>query len=225
MKYREDLLEIYSLLLERYGYRNWWPSESNFETIIGAILTQNVSWKNAKLAVENLRDANYLDLYKLEELEEKKLAELIRSARFYNQKAKKIKVIVKFIIENYDGRIELMAMENIQILRKNLLSLWGFGEETVDSIILYSCNLPIFVIDSYTKRIFSRLGLVNSEITYSDLQDFFMSNIPSNIDLYNDYHAQIVHLGNICCKKAPLCDECPLHQSNLCTFFVDCTKH
>lgn len=222
MKNNSKLLEIYYCLLNKYGHRDWWPSESDFETIIGAILTQNVSWKNAKLAINNLKNSDYLDLYKLQEIEEKEIADLIKSSRFYNQKAKKIKVIVNFIIQNYNGNIESMSKENIHILRIKLLNLWGFGEETVDSIILYACNLPIFVIDSYTKRIFSRLGYVNYNISYSQMQDFFMKNLPEDVYLYNDFHAQIVHLGNICCKKQPLCKECPLEK--VCNYSVEYSK-
>lgn len=222
MKNNSKLLEIYYCLLNKYGHRDWWPSESDFETIIGAILTQNVSWKNAKLAINNLKNSDYLDLYKLQEMEEKEIADLIKSSRFYNQKAKKIKVIVNFIIQNYNGNIESMSKENIHILRIKLLNLWGFGEETVDSIILYACNLPIFVIDSYTKRIFSRLGYVNYNISYSQMQDFFMKNLPEDVYLYNDFHAQIVHLGNICCKKQPLCKECPLEK--VCNYSVEYSK-
>lgn len=219
MKNNSKLLEIYYCLLNKYGHRDWWPSESDFETIIGAILTQNVSWRNAKLAINNLKNSDYLDLHKLQEIEEKEIADLIKSSRFYNQKAKKIKVIVNFIIQNYNGNIQSMSKENIQILRIKLLNLWGFGEETVDSIILYACNLPIFVIDSYTKRIFSRLGYVNYNISYSQMQDFFMKNLPEDVYLYNDFHAQIVHLGNICCKKQPLCEECPLEK--VCNYSVE----
>jgi len=222
LKNNSKLLEIYYCLLNKYGHRDWWPSESDFETIIGAILTQNVSWKNAKLAINNLKNSDYLDLYKLQEMEEKEIADLIKSSRFYNQKAKKIKVIVNFIIQNYNGNIESMSKENIHILRIKLLNLWGFGEETVDSIILYACNLPIFVIDSYTKRIFSRLGYVNYNISYSQMQDFFMKNLPEDVYLYNDFHAQIVHLGNICCKKQPLCKECPLEK--VCNYSVEYSK-
>ena len=123
MKNNSKLLEIYYCLLNKYGHRDWWPSESDFETIIGAILTQNVSWKNAKLAINNLKNSDYLDLYKLQEMEEKEIADLIKSSRFYNQKAKKIKVIVNFIIQNYNGNIESMSKENIHILRIKLLNL------------------------------------------------------------------------------------------------------
>jgi len=206
----KKLLSIYSILLDRYGNRGWWPADTPFETIIGTILTQNVSWNNAKKAIDNLKMAKLLDPYILKNSELGCISRQIISSRYYNQKAQKISTFVQFLYSEYNGNLDLMVLEDLPILRKKLLSLKGFGEETVDSIILYACNLPIFVVDSYTKRIFNRYGFFSENCQYSEVQCLFTLHLPKDVKLYNDYHAQIVNLGNSICKIHPTCYLCPI---------------
>ena len=183
---------------ETGGLRNF------IEVIIGAILTQNVAWNNVKKAINNLKSECLLDADKLHVTDVNEIAPLIKSSRYYNQKSQKIKKFLDFLFSEYNGNLSIMAEEDTVILRAKLLKINGLGEETVDSILLYACNRPIFVVDAYTKRIFSRYGLFSEDSTYEEIQIFFMQNLPENIELFNDYHAQIVILGNSICKKDPL---------------------
>ena len=210
----QSLIHIYNKLLNEFGNRDWWPAESQFEVVIGAILTQNVSWKNVKKAIDNLKKAKLLDVKKLFESDINEIAPLIKSSRYYNQKAQRIKKFLEFLYNEYDGDLKKMAHEDTFILRAKLLKLNGFGPETVDSVLLYSCDKPVFVVDSYTKRIFSRYGFLNLDDTYDEVQDFFITNLPIDLDIFNDYHAQIVHLGNSICKKDPICNKCPIRIIN-----------
>lgn len=157
------------------------------------ILTQNTSWKNVEKAIKNLKEKNFLNKETIQNIPEKELALLIRPAGYYNQKARKLKAFVKF-----DGRIT----------RENLLNIWGLGPETVDSILLYAYNKPIFVIDAYTKRVMNRLGY--KEQTYDELQSLFMKSLPEDTQLFNEFHALLVELGKNYCKTKPLCEECPI---------------
>lgn len=204
------LLKIYSTLLDRYGNRRWWPAETPFETIIGAILAQNVSWKNAKKAIDNLNGAGLLDPQKLRDSDPDLISQHIISSRYYNQKARKISVFIQFFYSEYDGDLSRMSREELPLLRKKLLSLKGFGEETVDSILLYACNLPVFVVDAYTKRIFYRYGFLIENARYHEVQRFFTVHLPGDVPLYNDFHAQVVNLGNSICRTHPDCHLCPI---------------
>jgi len=211
----EDMiLEIYRRLLFEYGHRNWWPAKTPFEVIIGAILTQNVSWKNVRTAINNLKSEGLLDFERLHQSEVDTFALLIRSSRYYNQKAKKIKRFIDFFYDEYEGNFQEMIQEETLALRSKLLNINGLGEETVDSILLYACNKPVFVVDAYTKRIFSRYGLITQDAKYKEIQNFFMRKLPHEIGIYNDFHAQLVHLGNEICKTHPNCNACPILQIN-----------
>lgn len=210
MKTGRKLQKIYTTLLQEYGHRNWWPAETPFEVIIGAILAQNVSWKNVTTAIQNLKDAGLLDPEKIHRSKNGIIASKIKSSRYYNQKAQKIRHFMDFFYTDYQGSLERMSREETSLLRKKLLNIRGLGEETVDSILLYSCNKPVFVVDAYTKRIFSRYGLIGENAAYSEIQRFFMDNLPQDKELFNDFHAQVVHLGNRVCKKQPCCDKCPI---------------
>lgn len=202
-------MKIYDALEEEYSFQNWWPTISTnrkFEIIIGAILTQNTSWNNVEKAIKNLDKFNFLRKDAIKQLNENELGELIRSSGYYKQKAKKLKKIIEFL----DSKKE--------INRENLLQVWGIGKETADSILLYAYEKPIFVIDAYTKRIFSRIGIVSNEnIEYDELQKIFMNNLESNLGLFKEYHALIVKLGKeVCLKKKPKCEECCLKE--ICRF-------
>lgn len=209
-KKQAELLEIYHLLLEKSGHRDWWPADTAFEAIIGAILTQNVAWKNASKAIDSLKQAGMLEPLALYQSAPEKIAPLIRSSRFYNMKAVKIKNFMDFFFSEYDGDLALMSAESQDVLRKKLLAVKGLGQETVDCILLYACDMPVFVVDAYTKRIFHRYGIFKEDPSYEEVQRYFMENLPDDKRLFNDFHAQIVHLGNCTCKTKPLCESCPI---------------
>jgi endonuclease III related protein len=210
MKNQKELLDIYASLFRAFGHRNWWPADGPFEVIVGAILTQNVAWKNAKKAIDNLKEAQKLDPIALRESRPEDIAPLIRSSRFYNMKAVKIKNFMDFYFSEYGGSLEKMSSEDPAALRKKLLAVKGLGEETADAIMLYACSMPIFVVDAYTRRIFSRYGIFTDEPSYGEVQEYFMENLPGDPALFNDFHAQIVHLGHAICKTSPVCDSCPI---------------
>ena len=209
------MIDIYHKLLATFGHRRWWPAQTRDEVIIGAILTQNVAWKNAKTAIDNLKKHNLLTLKAIHEASIAEITTLIKPTRFYNQKAQKLKSFIDFLFCKYSGNLDALFSQDTSELRQELLNIKGLGEETVDSILLYAGEKPVFVIDAYTKRIFSRLGLTDEEWRYQAYQQFFMERLVKDVKLYNDYHAQIVHLGHVHCKKhEPECMVCPLN--NLC---------
>lgn len=207
-----DLFDIiYDQLYKEFGPQNWWPSESNFETIVGAILTQSVSWNNVEKAIVRLKNFSKkkkgfsnLKPILLKDIDKELLAELIRPSGYYNMKAKKLKAFLAFLFEEYQGKIDYMFKEELGVLRPKLLDVYGVGPETADSILLYAGNYPIFVVDAYTKRVFSRLGLSKKDIDYHKLQQIIMDNFQSDVKKYNEYHALIVALGNNTCKKVNL---------------------
>lgn len=191
-------MKIYNLLFERYGKQEWWPVTSKnkeFEVCVGAILTQNTAWSNVEKAIKNLKENNLLSKEAILKVDIKKLAELIKPAGYFNQKARKLKEF-----SNFSG----------EITRENLLNIWGIGPETADSILLYAFNEPIFVIDAYTKRIFSRIGF--KEESYDELQKLFMSKLTKDFKLFNEYHALIVKLAKEHCKTKPECVNCQLNK-------------
>lgn len=210
------LLKIYKQLYKAYGPQHWWPTISKnkeFEIIIGAILTQNTAWKNVEKAIKNLEDKNLIDVKNIKNIETNELANLIKPSGYYNQKAKKIKNFVKFLVENYDGNvndfISNIKNSNIGSIREKLLKIKGIGDETADSILLYAANKPVFVVDAYTKKIFSRLGVVGDKDSYDKIKERFTKNIPKDVSVYNEYHALIVRHGKgICKNKNPNCEEC-----------------
>jgi len=212
-------MEIYRSLLAAFGHQRWWPGDTRDEVMIGAILTQNVAWKNVETAIDNLREHNLLTLKAIHEADISEIAVLIRPTRFYNQKAQKLKRLSDFLFDRYRGDLDAMFSKDVDQSRQELLCIGGLGEETVDSILLYAGNKAVFVVDAYTKRIFSRLGLTDERWSYRAYREFFMQGLHKDADLYNDYHAQIVHLGREYCRKSePACTGCPL--SDLCRYCV-----
>ena len=211
------LLEIYQRLYFHFGARNWWPGETEFEIILGAILTQNTSWKNVERAINNLKEKNLLQPEKLRKISQEKLEELVRPSGYYRQKARRIKDFLEFYsAPPISGKIQNLKKIPTKKLRKMLLEIKGIGPETADSILLYALGRPVFVVDAYTRRIFSRLGLVSEDIGYEELRKFFEQNLPRKVSLYNDYHAQLVELGKRYCKAEPDCASCPLSNMKLC---------
>ena len=210
MSVERELLKMYKLMRAHFGYRNWWPGETSFEVCIGAILTQNTAWSNVKKAVENLKNGKLLSSRKIFNSSNKQLSFLIKPSGYFNQKARTLKAFCRFLIHNYNGSCSRMSKVETSELRNKLLSVKGIGPETADSILLYACNKPVFVIDAYTKRIFSRHGFFEENIRYDRAQFFFETNLKRDISFYNDYHAQIVETGKNYCRKKPGCEACPL---------------
>lgn len=210
--YKAELIEIYNLLYDTFGPQYWWPAQDDFEVIVGTILTQSVAWTNVEKAIANLKNYELCSIDKILSADMEFLALLIRSTRYYNQKAVRLKDFCQHIKENYDGNINKLFEKDMDALRSELLTIKGIGKETADSIILYAAKKPIFVVDAYTRRIFSRLGYFDKDITYQKMQDFFMEHLPKNVELFNEYHALIVKLGKDCCKnKKSNCQQCPLN--------------
>jgi|SRR5579863_397882 len=204
------LHEAYERMASRFGPQNWWPAESPFEVIVGAILTQNTSWKNVEKAIENLRKRGALSARTLSALPIDELAILIRSSGFFNVKARRLRAFLRFFFEAYGGDLETMFSQPPDLLRSKLLRVEGIGPETADSILLYAGGHPFFVVDRYTQRILSRHGWVREGISYEDLQRLLMSSVPADPRIYNEYHALIVRVGKDFCRKAPSCRDCPL---------------
>lgn len=204
------LMKIYHTLFSAFGPRNWWPADTAEEVIFGAILAQNTSWKNAKQAISALKDAGKLNFKTLINTDASALGDLVRPARFFNQKAKALKAFAGYFGEKYGFSFGQMQEVNLWELRDELLSLYRIGPETADSILLYALEKPIFVIDAYTKRIFGNHGLMKREDSYGAFQHYFMDNLPGDVQLYNEFHALIVHVGYLFCKLKPLCNRCPL---------------
>jgi endonuclease-3 related protein len=210
MSKSERIYGFYNALFKKYGSQGWWPAETTLECILGTILTQNTSWKNVEKAIRNLKNEGLISIEKLSMVPAHVLAELIRPSGYFNQKAVKIKNIIKFIKENYDGRLEKMFKEDSKKLREKLLGIKGIGQETADSILLYAAKKPIFVVDAYTYRVLSRHALIPENSGYGDIQEIFMDILPKNTRLFNEYHALLVKVGKEHCKKKPICNGCPL---------------
>ncbi len=203
-------MKIYKRLYQAYGPRNWWPGETPFEVMVGAILTQNTSWKNVEKAIQELKEKRALTPEGIHRLKRSELAKLIKSSGYYRLKAERLKSFVNFLLEHYGGNLERMRKDEFRVLREKLLQVKGIGPETADSILLYGLKRPIFVVDAYTRRILSRHGLISQKASYEEVQRFFMDHLPHEEGLFNEYHALIVHLGKTVCKKKPRCDICPL---------------
>lgn len=202
--------DIYERLLRCYGPQGWWPGDGPFEVMVGAILTQATSWKNVEKAIAHLKEAEALTPYGLRLLSNEALALLIRPCLYYNVKARKLKALARRLEEGYGDSLEALFTLDILELRRELLAIYGIGEETADSIILYAAGKPVFVIDAYTRRILGRLGLAGEEDSYRHLQAQFQDNLPADAVLFNEYHALLVRLGKEVCRPRPLCHPCLL---------------
>ena len=204
------LQEIYGVLFQAFGPRHWWPGETPFEVMVGAVLTQNTSWTNVEKAIRRLKQEGCLDMERIHRLKNSELASMIRSSGFFRIKAVRLKALVDFLIEGYHGEIEKMKKEPLRSLREKLLRIKGVGPETADSILLYGLGKPVFVVDAYTKRVLSRHGVISEKASYERVQRLFMDELPRRAALFNEYHALLVHLGKHFCRKVPRCEICPL---------------
>lgn len=197
-------------MLDALGSQRWWPGETPFEVIIGAILTQNTSWSNVEKAIKNLKAAKKLSPKAMYELDIIELSHLIRPSGFFNIKAKRLKMFINWLFSRHEGDISRLFTQDLQTLRSELLAVKGIGPETADSILLYAGNLPTFVVDAYTHRIFSRHGLIPDESSYDEIKSFFEDNLPQDAALFNEYHALLVNIGKTFCKPKKFCEPCPL---------------
>jgi endonuclease III related protein len=215
---RQDLLTgVLEQMLQAFGPQHWWPAETPFEVIIGAILTQNTAWKNVEKAIAALRERDLLALAPLLQLPQAELAGLIRASGYYNQKAQRLKHFCEHVGNHWAGNLDGFLQQDMASLREQLLRMRGIGPETADSIVLYAAEQPSFVVDTYTYRIFSRHGWVPEETGYEELRSFFMDNLPADVNLFKEYHALLVRTGHYYCRRRPVCGGCPLepHQGTL----------
>jgi endonuclease-3 related protein len=201
---------MYHTLWNAYGPQGWWPGESPFEVIVGAILTQNTAWLNVEKAIARLKETGTFTPEALARIPLEHLAPILKSSGYFNIKAARLKSFINFLFENYQGRLERMFREDLPTLREKLLSVRGIGPETADSILLYAGGYPIFVVDTYTRRVVSRHGLLPEDAGYDRIQNRFMAQIPQDVRLFNEYHALIVRVGKDFCRRTPRCRGCPL---------------
>jgi len=204
-------MELFEALLKRYGALHWWPAETPVEVCVGAILTQNTNWLNVEKAIVNLKREGILTVQALREIERERLAELIRPSGFFNVKSVRLKDFIGWVMDGH-GSLDAMFGGDWRALRDELIAVRGVGRETCDSILLYAGGKPSFVVDAYTRRLFSRLGLVLESDGYEQVRAFFMDALPSDSALFNEYHALIVEHCKRHCRKKPLCDGCPLRK-------------
>jgi endonuclease III related protein len=206
----EFLTELFHLLFKRFGPQRWWPGDSPFEVIVGAILTQSAAWTNVEKSISSLKKAGVLSPRSLREIPLQDLAVLIHSCGYYNAKAVKLKAFAQWLGDTYQDNLELMFALDDFLLRTQFLQVHGIGEETADSILLYAGNKPVFVIDAYTRRIIDRLGHSPDGQKYGDYQSLFTHNLAPDVKFFNEYHALFVAQGKNTCRKNPICAECCL---------------
>ncbi len=211
----EILREIFGALDAAYGDQRWWPGDTPFEVAVGAILTQNTAWANVEKAIANLKRAGLLEPAALARLSASEIAPLIKPAGYYNVKARRLRAFLDFLGREYEGDVAAMARVEVSTVRPKLLAVRGVGPETADSILLYACGLPTFVVDAYTHRILHRHGLADEAATYDELKELFEANVEADVASYKQYHALLVRVGRERCRRGePHCDGCPLEGLN-----------
>jgi endonuclease-3 related protein len=204
------LASAYRMLRARNGHLGWWPGRTPIEVITGAILAQNTAWTNVERAIDNLRAARVLSVAGLRRASLPQLEAAVRPSGYFRQKARKLKAFITLLDREHSGSLAHMRRTPSAALRAQLLATWGIGPETADSILLYAFERPVFVVDAYTLRVATRHRWVAARTGYADLQTFFTRRLPNDVDLFNDYHAQIVWVGKHYCRTRPKCAECPL---------------
>ncbi len=206
----DKLLDIYRILFDHYGPREWWPAETPFEVVVGAILTQNTAWKNVEKAIANLKQLGPLTPEALFRLPEETLAEAIRPSGYYRQKGKRLRNFLGMLSDRFECRLDALFDLPTENLREELLALSGIGPETADSILLYAAGRPVFVIDTYTLRILSRHELLPEVTFYAEAQQWVTDHLPEDVQLFNEFHALLVNVGKDFCSPRPKCPGCPL---------------
>ena len=204
-----ELWRVYETLWETYGELDWWPANTAYEVMVGAILTQNTAWTNVEKAIRNFKGD--LTPKRIQSLSLEELESLVRPAGFFRQKTLYLKNLTRWYAF-YDFDSEAVQKEPMDELRGELLDLKGIGPETADSILLYAFEFPTFVVDAYTKRLFSRYPLEAGK-TYREIKAYVEQRLPRDVKVYNRFHALIVHHAKAHCKKKPVCEGCPLEES------------
>ncbi len=205
-----SLSDVYDRLFAAYGPQHWWPGDSPFEVMVGAILVQNTAWKNVEKAIANLVEHGLLEPRALYDTPATELEELIRPAGYFRMKTRRLRSLLEFLLERYDGSLDAMFATDLPTLRQELLGVHGVGPETADSILLYAGGMLSFVVDTYTHRVLARHGWIGFDADYHEIQDHFQDGLPADSQLYNEYHALLVRVGHVHCRKTPKCDGCPL---------------
>jgi endonuclease-3 related protein len=208
--FTDILADIYRRLLAAYGPQKWWPADSAFEVMIGAVLAQNTNWHAVEKAIARIKGRGLLSVLALHQTSEAELSHLIRPAGYFRLKARRLKNLIHFIAGGYSGDLERMGTLPTGELRDKLLAVNGIGPETADSILLYAHHRPVFVVDAYTLRVMSRHGLILAKAAYGELQALFMEHLPADEALFNEYHALLVQVGKRHCRRTPSCPGCPL---------------
>ncbi len=207
------MLQVYDRLLKAFGPQHWWPGETPFEVMIGAVLTQNTNWQNVEKAIRNLREADLLEPQALYNVPVEELEELLRPAGYFRIKARRLRSLLEFLVTRLRRLAGSDVPDRSPELAEELLAVNGIGPETADSILLYAGGLPVFVVDAYTHRIFARHGWIGFDADYQQIQDYIQSSLPEDAGLYNEYHALLVYAGkHYCHKTKPKCRECPLKE-------------
>ncbi len=208
---KRRIKRMYDLLEGYFGDLGWWPARTGFEVVVGAVLTQNTAWSNVEKAIEALRRGKLMEPRVISRLESARLAELIRPAGYYRVKAERLKEVSRFLMEECGGKLWKLKKKDTDRLRARLLSVKGIGPETADSILVYALDKPVFVVDAYTKRIFSRHGLAGEKAPYDEVRSLVEENFPADTRVLNQFHALLVETGKrFCKKKKGLCGGCPL---------------
>lgn len=208
MKRRASLRAVYRRLEAAYGPQHWWPGDSRFEIMVGAVLTQNTAWTNVERAIANLKGARALTPEAVVDAPHRRLATWLRPSGYFNIKAGRLKSLCRWLIAQ--GGVRALVRMNTHDLRAALIAVHGIGPETADDIVLYAFNRPVFVIDAYTRRIFARLGLIKGDEGYEHLRHWFEAELGPDVPVFNEYHALIVKHGKDVCRKRPRCGECCL---------------
>jgi len=202
---------VYDALHAAYGPQHWWPGDTPFEVMVGAVLTQNTGWVNVERAIDNLKANGALDPYTILDVDPQQLAGWLKPSGYFNVKAQRLRNLCRWYLAH--GGHEGLSEWDTTRLREGLLSVNGVGKETADDILLYAFARPVFVVDAYTRRIFSRLGLVAPEIDYESLRGWFeteLGTVDGATRVFNEYHALIVNHGKDVCRPKPRCAECCL---------------
>lgn len=207
---KRALADIYDHMMAHFGLTHWWPGDTPFEISIGAILTQNTAWTNVEKAIANLKAARLLSPGAILACPNGDLEQALRPSGYFRQKAIRVRGFSQHLVDRYGGSMARMARRPLPALREELLELHGIGPETADDILLYACGKPVFVVDTYTRRILSRHGLVDENIKYHDLQAYFHRHVEADLHTYKEYHGLIVWTGKEFCRTRPRCEGCPL---------------
>lgn len=204
------LHQIYQSLFRRYGPQGWWPGDTALEIIVGAILTQNTAWTNVEKAIASMKRRKLLSWRGVSDVAEEDLADVVRPSGFFNVKARRLLNFVRHVNKHHGGSLRRFLSLPAGQLRQELLSVNGIGAETADSIVLYAAGKPSFVVDAYTRRILSRMGLIEGSADYARIQRLFEDSMPRSARIYNEYHALIVRHAKEHCRTKPRCGRCVL---------------